>query len=92
MGVRSIRTIGSWERGETIPQNLNALEEVLDIDLTGRQRLVVTVPEVREDIVVTIPVRGSLTAEGRRAAEAAARGAAEAVIAIESGDSGTNGS
>lgn len=87
----AVRTVGGWERGETVPQNrLGALEFVLDVDLgSGRTGVVdVPVPDVRADIVVTIPVAGLLSPDRRRAAEAAARGAAEAVLAMEADDDG----
>lgn len=35
LGV-GVRSVGSWERGETVPRNaIGALEEVLGVDLTG---------------------------------------------------------
>jgi transcriptional regulator with XRE-family HTH domain len=86
----AVRTVGGWERGETVPQNrLGALEFVLDVDLgSGRAVVDVPVPDVRADIVVTIPVARLLSPDRRRAAEAAARGAAEAVLAMEADDHG----
>jgi transcriptional regulator with XRE-family HTH domain len=93
VGIKSLRTIGGWERGEFIPQNrIAALEDVLEIDLGGRVTLDIPMPDVREDLVVTIVVPRRLTPEARRAAEAAARGAAEAVIAMESEQSEQKGS
>lgn len=77
VGVKSVRTIGSWERGETVPMNrLAALEEVLGVRLT-------TVAETRVDdaIVVRIQPDRRLTDEQRRVAEASARAAAEAAMA-----------
>jgi ribosome-binding protein aMBF1 (putative translation factor) len=33
---RSVRALGSWERGEAVPRNaIGALEHVLGVDLTG---------------------------------------------------------
>jgi transcriptional regulator with XRE-family HTH domain len=82
----SVRTVGGWERGETIPQNrLGALEFVLDVDLgTGRTDSVdVPVPELGEDIVVTIPVKGRhLTEQERRLVVESARAAAEAGLRV----------
>jgi transcriptional regulator with XRE-family HTH domain len=86
VGVKSLRTIGSWERGETVPQNrIGALEFVLDVDLgTGRTDTVdVPVPEVAPDIVVTIPVAGRpLTEHERRLVTESARAAAEAGLRV----------
>jgi transcriptional regulator with XRE-family HTH domain len=87
------RTVGSWERGETLPQNhIGVLEDVLDIVLTDYETLDIPVPDVGRDIVVRIPVRGPVTEQVRRAAEESARAAAEAALRVlQNGGSGTDG-
>lgn len=87
------RTIGSWERGETLPQNhTGALEDALGISLTDYETLDIPVPDVGRDIVVRIPVKGPVTERVRRAAQESARAAAEAALRVlQNGGSGTDG-
>lgn len=78
--VKSVRTIGSWERGETVPQNrLATLEQVLEIELTDYDR--VERIEMDDGSVVMIPTKGRLSDEDRLVAEASARAAWEAAVA-----------
>jgi len=47
---RSVRAVGSWERGESVPRNaIGALEHVLHIDLTGGEP-----PDPNEEILMSL--------------------------------------
>ena len=46
---RSVRAVGSWERGEAVPKNaIGALEQVLHTDLTSDKEPDPNVLEIRE--------------------------------------------
>jgi transcriptional regulator with XRE-family HTH domain len=88
----SERTVRYWESGTTHPRSsLTALEEVLDINLRDERAVDIPVVKDGREFTVRMRVPADLTEEGLLRAEAAARGAFDAVIAMESADSEPEG-
>lgn len=87
----SVRSVINWEQGTPPRNRLGALERVLGVNLRDSEAVEIPVQQDGREINVRIATPASLSEEGRLRAEAAARGAAQAVIAMESGDSDPDG-
>lgn len=87
----SVRSVINWEQGTPPRNRLGALERVLGVNLRDSEAVDIPVQQDGQEITVRISTPASLSEEGRLRAEAAARGAAQAVIAMESGDSDPDG-